>query len=555
MNSIWNKNKSLFKARFPSLFALLGCDTCDDGADERIFFESWKISPAKNGSVSAMQQGLWLHSSYNPEKEAFSLVSKELSSHSDCSALVFCGFGLGYGAIEAAKLLKKQNNNGVLPDDAQSTVQNVVKAAAKKTLVLIEPDANCFFCALSLLDWSDVFAYENIILLISCPPEQCMSVLNNLGILKSVFFTNKAHAQHAKAYFDTLSLLVERNRKKETINEATTKKFGKRWNVNCLKNAETVSCLDGIAPFKDCATGLPFTVIAAGPSLSTMLSSLKDVQDRTVTVCVDTALRACLSVGVEPDFIIISDPQYWAYRHIADLKAPRSILIASSDVYPSVFRFQCKKIICASSQLPIGKYFEAKCGVKGDLGAGGSVASCAWNFAAYCGAKKIFLLGLDFAFAEKQTHFKGSAFEEAAHVSSLKITPAENFFVSSMISGNAEKGENYVGESVATDQRMKMFAWWFESRIAERVDVKTYTFFERGLKIPGVAVSSLADAISLPAVESQKAAFLRGASKGFMDAKAIEMCKKKYKAASKALKIMLADVDMADFSAVERKLH
>ena len=538
MNSIWNKNISLFKERFPQLFTLVE----HESEEQKKSFDDWEISLAKNGSATAIQNGIRLHSAYNPEKEAFSIVSKEFSAHPNCSAVVFCGFGLGYGAIEAAKILKNTK------DSEDSSIER------QKTLVLIEPNARCFFYSLSLLDWSDVFTYQKIIFLLSCPPDQCMPVLTSLGILKSVFFTNKAHTQHAQPYFDTLFLLIERNRKKELINNATTKKFGKRWNSNCIKNAETVSLLDGIEAFKDGAKDLPFTVIAAGPSLNAMLSSLQEIQQKTVTVCVDTALRACLGAGVEPDFIIISDPQYWAYRHIANVRSPKSILIASSDVYPSVFRFHCKKIVCSSSQLPIGKYFEKKCGAKGDLGAGGSVASCAWNFAAYCGAKKIFLMGLDFSFAKKQTHFKGSTFEEASHFSSFKITPAENFSVSSMISGNAEEGENYAGEKIVTDQRMKMFAWWFESRIAERSDIKTFTFFSGGLKIPGIAVFSLKDALLFPNSEDKKAAFFKAASKRFMDSQSIEICKKKYAIAAESLKNILAGIDISDFSAVENVL-
>ena len=46
---------------------------------------------------------------------------------------------------------------------------------------------------------------------------------------------------------------------------------------------------------------------------------------------------------------------------------------------------------------------------------------------------------------------------------------------------------------------MKMFAWWFESKIAECTDVKTYTLCAESMKIPGV--TSVPELVEGPLVE------------------------------------------------------
>ena len=57
-----------------------------------------------------------------------------------------------------------------------------------------------------------------------------------------------------------------------------------------------------------------------------------------------------------------------------------------------------------------------------------------------------------------------------------------------MFSAVPEKAKAYDGSTVLTDARMKMFAWWFESKIASCKDVKNYTLSAASMKIPGVTV-------------------------------------------------------------------
>ena len=524
MNSIWNKNISLFTKHFPQLAQLL-LPAISSFSEASVVFSD--IAPAKNGSVTASENSLRLHSAYNPEREAQSAVSSAVAGNENCRAVVFAGFGLGYAVKEACSF-------------------------SDKKLVVIEPDATHFLSALFLVDWSDVFSFPNIVLAVGCTPEQAISLINANGVLESAFVSVKAQTAHAQPYFDALFALIERNRHKEKINNATTKKFARRWNLNCLKNAGTVALLDGVSVYKGRAENLPFTVIAAGPSLSQIIPYAAEIQRRTVTVCVDTSLRAMLSAGVQPDFIIITDPQYWAYRHIAGLEAPSSVLITSCDVYPAAFRFKGRKTVCCSSQLPVGKYFERHCGEKGDLGAGGSVASCAWNFAHFCGAQTVFTAGLDLSFPKKQTHIRGSSFEQNVHSCSARLFPAETLSMPLLFSGNAEPALDYAGNKVQTDQRMKMFAWWFESRLAECPETKTYALSPSGLRIPGIALSSVSELLRLPVIEREKSRFFAESEKNTLSQAALQKAELSFQSADRLLKKRLSGIPLSDFETVRR---
>ncbi len=495
MNSIWNKNLESFRLRFPALFEMckkeISAIKDDEGSAALISSLKWEVLAAKNGDISAREGGTALHSLYNPSREASNAVAQPAVAEK--SSALFYGFGLGWQVIEFCKKYPE------------------------KKLVLLEPDLLHLLAALLVLDWSSVFAHEKLILAIGCPQESVLSLIEdssrvnvgNTGVNDTFFFDLSAFTNHAADYFNDVRTIIKRNLRKNEINAATLKKFGKLWVRNSVKNIGQLAQCEGLTGFKDTGEALPFLIIGAGPSLEGILPQLAELKKRMVIVCVETALHILIKNDIQPDFIMLMDPQFWAYRHIAGLSAPKSILITEVSAYPAVFRFPCKKIMLCKSQFPVGQYFEKKLSLDlGDLGTGGSVASAAWNFAYFCGAKTIFTAGLDLSFPSKQTHIKGSSAEESFHTLALRTRTVENFTAATLFSANASPAENYLGERVTTDSRMKMFAWWFEARLASCTEVKTFTLCPQSMKIPGIEVCKLQEALSLPEITEQKEAFL-----------------------------------------------
>ncbi len=422
----------------------------------------WTLEKSKNEMITASEGGVRLHSAYNPQREASGAVARDEVFQK--SAVVFYGFGLGYHVIEFAKLAAARNAEG--------------KSVPR--LVLIESDVRHFFAAMCVLDWTPVFALENLIVAVGCPSNSVLALLEDsskvnvgdTGVSDSYFFDIPSFTAHAAQYFDEVRSIVKRNQRKNEINAATLKKFGKLWCRNSLKNLTEYGRCGGVVCLENKAVdengnALPFLIIGAGPSLETVLPHIKELQERCVTVCVETALQALLREGVQPDFVILTDPQYWAYRHIAGLSAPQSVLITEISAYPSVFRFDCRNILLCSSQFPVGQFVQKKLELSlGDLGTGGSVASSAWNFAHLAGAREIYTAGLDFAFPNKQTHIKGSSAEQTYHTLASRLSTPDKFTAGALYSANAVTGKDYSGSPVLTDSRMKMFAWWFEARLA-----------------------------------------------------------------------------------------
>lgn len=500
MNSIWNKNLSHLKERFPQLHQLLEADLSaaleiatvsdsDGGGDSGPEFScGWKLVRARSGDWTAEPA---LHSRYDPVKEAERLadsLSRQLESASKVP--VFMGFGLGYGVQALARRMQSQGHR------------------SPAGLVLVEPDVACLAAALWSVDFESVFSLERCALLVGASHQSVLGVLESFGLDKCHVIWNRTHTSHQQPYFDGLQTLIQRNLEKDNINNRTLEKFGRLWLRNSCRNLHYLAECDAVARYENLGWNLDACVVGAGPSLDMIIPHLAAIKERSLVIAVDTALRSCLRVGVEPDFVVLSDPQYWNARHLSGLSASSTTLVTEVAAYPSVFRFPCREIVLCSSLYPVGRFF-SRCGLdKGDLGAGGSVATSAWGLARLCGCHRIFLAAVDLSFPDKRTHARGSTFEEKSHMTATRLNPSQQSQTAALFSAATTRKPSYSGQNVLTDQRMELYAWWFESRVAAHPEVKTYSLTPGSLSIPGISHFPLEEFLAQPSRFQQREEFV-----------------------------------------------
>lgn len=497
MNSIWNKNCSLLRERFPHLYSMLeedlrgalpsdfatGKTPCED-LEELDFPCGWKLKKARTGDWTAEPA---LHSRYDPARESrrFAQSLCEQMVESQKTVPVFMGFGLGYGVVAYGELVA-----GKSCAVAQGGMN---QQGGCSGLVLVEPDVACFAAALWSLDFEPVFTMERCALLVGASHQSVLGVLESFSLDTCHFVWNKAHTSHNQPYFDGLHTLIQRNLDKDAINSRTLDKFGRLWLRNSCRNLDKLAVCDGVSRYQNLGWNLDACVVGAGPSLDLILPHLGKIKERCILIVVDTALRVCLRSGVEPDFVVLGDPQYWNALHLAGLSSPSTVLITEVAAYPSVFRFPCAETVLCSSLYPVGRFFSSNGLDKGDLGAGGSVATSAWGFARLCGCHRIFLAAVDLSFPGKRTHAHGSTFEEKTHMTSTRLNPSQQSQVAALFSADTSLGTSYAGEAVITDQRMELYAWWFESKVAAHPEQKTFSLTADSLSIPGIEFFPLED--------------------------------------------------------------
>lgn len=119
--------------------------------------------------------------------------------------------------------------------------------------------------------------------------------------------------------------------KEKTLEEhLKTDPFLKIWTDNFNKNIENkVFSRENVRPLKYLINtlpyqGLPFVLVAAGPSLDKNLHLLKNYQDKCIIIINDIILFKVLEYNIKPDFVVLIDPsdsikRFWDFFDTSDL--------------------------------------------------------------------------------------------------------------------------------------------------------------------------------------------------------------------------------------------
>jgi hypothetical protein len=462
-DGIYHLNLAALAARSPRLAAEV----------ERAEALAIELASSRSGQISAKAGGAWLHSRYDPAEEGRKIASEAMSSGAEL--FVVLGLGLGY------------------------PVRALLASGAR--VAVVEADPGWIKTLLAAADMRDILADTRADLIL-CPGglglDDYLSAVSPRSITLVENRATTALFQDATA---SLREQAGRFMRRDAINAATLGRFGRLWARNLICNIRTATALPGVASLAGRFQGIPALVLAAGPSLDQVVERLPALRERCVVIAVDTALRSILRVGIEPDFIVVVDPQYWNARHLDGCRSPRSVLITEAAVWPSVLRFESRATILCSSIYPLGRYVEERLGPpKGSLGAGGSVATTAWDFARTLGCVPVCMAGLDLSFPGGKTHAKASLFEQRSLDAGNRLLPASSASFQAMRGGNPFQAPANDCSMVTSDERLSLYSSWFSRKLADQPETPTWNLSSGGLAIPGMAYIPFSDMLAFEPV-------------------------------------------------------
>jgi hypothetical protein len=492
--SYWEINSEILKRHYGGLLEELikedGIADSGENSGNSLAAEDIKIENSAAGDPTLCVRGIYVHSKHDPKREGQRLAAR--ISGADGAPVVILGFGLGYAAQAAA--------------------------SPGTPVIIVEKHKNLLLKAFELLDFSDFLTKNRLIFVTGGTGEgitQALAIANELagsGKKPSAgghprVIRNRALVFLDENWYRQAETRINSLASKDDVNSATLKRFGKRWvrnlshNMKAIRDYPGVSRLEGLAGGND---AIPVFLAAAGPSLDKILPLLSEIRSRCIIVAVDTSLRFFVKNGVQPDFVVVADPQFWNSRHLdrcvsaypAEDKQP--VLIAEAAVYPGVLKLPFKKIFLCSSLYPPGAYMENQVDPKGRLAAGGSVATTAWDFCRALGARHIWIAGLDLAFPGLKTHFKGARFEELSNSASTRLNPCETWTVRALRDGFPFKAPCAGGGQVLTDRRLSLYAAWFENNFRKYAAIRNLCLYPDGLAITGLEAAKTDDFLRLP---------------------------------------------------------
>ena len=491
---IWETNCAILREQYPGLLDAILQDEPDSA--------ELKVETAASGKPTLAIDGVYVHSPRDPEREGRRLAEASLAEAANDSAdtppgggrppegglVVILGFGLGYAA------------------------QAVAELSPKTPIIIVEKKLSVLRTALELRDLSSLFSRPGIACIPGGSGEAIIDVLSffekNMGSGSAPrVIRNRTLTALDEQWYAALESRIRAWAMKDDTNRATLNKFGKRWIRNLSRNMSAIRDLPGIARLTGIAAQaepqaqpepLPVFLAAAGPGLDAVAPFLPEIRKRCIVVAVDTSLRFLLRSGADPDFTLVVDPQFWNNRHLDRCAGERTRLVAESAVYPPVLRLPFKEAYLCGSLFPLGSFIEQRVDPKEALGAGGSVATSAWDFSRALGARQIWIAGLDLAFPGLKTHFKGARFEEQALAESGRLNPAETWLVHALRGGFPFNAPSISGGQVLTDRRLSLYAAWFESRFRRFPAIRNYSLSPDGLNIAGLEPAATDALLALP---------------------------------------------------------
>ncbi|MCL2068205.1 MAG: DUF115 domain-containing protein [Treponema sp.] len=468
----WETNREILAKQYPGLLDEINAKT-----DNILPPEDIQIDSSSAGEPTLKVRGVFVHSQRDPVREGQRLAESIAAA---AGPVVILGFGLGYAAQAAAAL------------------------SPGRPLIIVEKYRNLLSMAFELRDFSKLLRRNNVVFTFGGDGAvAALSLFSENAEEKPApaIIPNRALFNLDEEWYGTIENRIRTWAAKDNVNRATHKRFGRRWVRNLSRNMDAIRDLPGISALEGIADSAPVFLAAAGPSLDLLREHLPEIHRRCIVIAVDTSLRFFVKNGVHPDFVLIVDPQFWNSRHLdrcAQICAQHTCLVAESAVYPPVLKLPFKRRYLCGSLFPLGEFIEKRVDPKGRLGAGGSVATTAWDFARHLGAKQIWLAGLDLAFPGLKTHFRGALFEEISLSESHRTKPAETWLLRALRDGLPFSAPSTSGGQVLTDRRLSLYAAWFENRFSQHPEISNYSLFSGGLAINGLESKNIEDLIALP---------------------------------------------------------
>ena len=482
--SCWEINSKILREKYPGLLDVILNDE-DSSASENL-----KIETAAAGLPTLSVNGLYVHSPRDPVREGQRLAQSIAGAGDSSAPVIVLGFGLGYAA--------------------QAIAEN--ESESQKPIIIVEKNLHILRLAFEQRDLSSLLRRNNVAFVPGGSGEGIIKALsvfekNNGEKSPPQIIRNRTLVSIGEQWYGTLENRIRAWTMRDDVNMATLKRFGRRWvrnlscNMSAIRDLPGISRLAGLAAQEEAAPQgkpLPVFLAAGGPSLDGIAALLPEIQKRCIVVAVDTSLRFMQRNGVHPDFALVVDPQFWNSRHLDRCTGSHTRLVIESAAYPPVLRLPYKGMYLCGSLFPLGKFIEERVDPKGELGAGGSVATSAWDFARILGTQEIWIAGLDLAYPGLKTHFRGARFEEKALSQSQRTNPAETWLLHALREGGPFSAPSMSGGQVLTDHRLSFYAAWFENSFRQFPGIRNYSLSPDGLAISGLEPAAAEAILELP---------------------------------------------------------
>ncbi|TGM55539.1 DUF115 domain-containing protein [Leptospira biflexa] len=403
-----------------------------------------KHALSKSGDDTLEIDGVWIHSQFDPKKEAIRFVS-ELPH--DGTERIYLLFGAGIGYI-IPYLLERQ----------------------KVTILWMEPFPFLILEALRKFDFSEFFLSGKLVLITGDNLEDQLSeAVKGKGTHPISFVPHRGTWQWKENEYLRLKLIAEQMFHKKDVNLATLTRFEKIWAKNICYNLPELSKFRPVSDLFGIAKGIKVVIACAGPSLSESIPELTSYRDQFLLLAVDTAVPILTSFGVDPDLIYSVDPQALNSQYLEDYTGDGILIFDPTSTYLSLRLDKGpNKGFVTSSPFPLIQLLEKTASDEiGSVPFGGSVSTNAASLGTLMGANKVYLVGQDLSFTKGLAHSKGAVLEERLNYLESRKFRREKHNYKQLFALPQKQVLGIENETYITNEKMLIFKKWFEDHTNE----------------------------------------------------------------------------------------
>lgn len=334
---------------------------------------------AKNGSPTLKINNFFIHSQYNPEREAESYIKKRYQPHH--THIIF-GYGDGY-FLEALKKMRRYNEKVIVVDPLFDNQMLKIKKKHQHDYLYNSK-------AISMLDF----------------------LLNDMDDNVRTEYTVICAPNYDKLFpvqYRDLLQKIKDTQEFNRINDYTLIRFAEDWQKNLKLNLihllRDASLMQLYQFFES-----PIVIASSGPSLLKQLPLVKKYRDKIIVISAGSTTKVLLNNDVTPDFIVSIDGGVANYNHFKELTLDEPRLIYSFQSHPKIRdSFSKQAFACnVGGSIGITEYLENLMPQKVlTLIGGPTVANLAFSIAQYISSGPIAFIGQDLAFTNNQTHVSG----------------------------------------------------------------------------------------------------------------------------------------------------
>ena len=393
--SFFDKNLAMLRTASEVLADKLQAHYDEHGDQTQV--DSVYVEPSRSGPptlrYSDGERDFFLHSPYDPLREAAQWAESAIEKSSDGNFTVIFGMGLGYGVLE---ILRR------IPQDER--------------VLIYEPNWQLFYLAMCHTDLSEIMTRSNTT--VSCDHNIQNAMFNYMNLFELAAFkgvrmiSNPAFDKLPDSYlFDRLADKIRYEMTAVGGNVQTLMVMGEMQQMNIMLNFPQL--LDN-PPFRhliDRFKGKPVVIVSAGPSLEKNMHLLNQMQDRAVIIAVDTAVKILMANKITPHIVVTGDPQEANAKHLRNVDLPGTFLIAAPQSPISSVRDWTGPRFMCSFHDNIMRWVDRVIGDRGRVLVWGSVAVMAYDIAVKIGGDPIIFIGQDLSFPEGRTYARGTYFE------------------------------------------------------------------------------------------------------------------------------------------------